>query len=333
LAVSEAGQPPVWAGPASLSLDTLGPTIVELVPSASDPEGAALVFTVSAPEGLTAEVQGSRLVLTPSSSFESGELALIISDGEQLARVTLAVSVDRDRHALRDASGNFIGKRTRDDSLLALTANVQERRDDAVIIEFRLPPPPIGIPEGGAFVQDIAAVTADSSVPVQLSSSEITNGRPVRLEVPLVQGIVPRTTVVIGGERFVIGKVIPDVDFAGTSQLIDRADEKLDLALSQDGASAAIRGLLDVSDVDAAVLTFSDLALATPVFAAEVAGIDDATITLPATGQVSVIRECPSFDVQAGTCPGGWQDTVIPFTQAGNAVTFTVTHFSGYAGG
>ncbi|HSU73123.1 MAG TPA: LamG domain-containing protein, partial [Candidatus Binatia bacterium] len=72
--------------------------------------------------------------------------------------------------------------------------------------------------------------------------------------------------------------------------------------------------------------------LGTPVFAAENVVLDQATITLPKSGAVTDIVECPDFDTAHFTCPSSFVRTSIPFTDNGNSVTFTVTHFSGYGG-
>jgi len=58
---------------------------------------------------------------------------------------------------------------------------------------------------------------------------------------------------------------------------------------------------------------------------------DSATISLARTGPVTAILTCPLFNVTTGTCLD-WARSSIPFVLNDTHVTFTVTHFSGYAG-
>ncbi|MFH1209900.1 MAG: Ig-like domain-containing protein [archaeon] len=60
--------------------------------------------------------------------------------------------------------------------------------------------------------------------------------------------------------------------------------------------------------------------------------IDSATVTLQKKKQVDYIMYCPGFDFDNLYCDE-WQITDIPFTSIGDTITFTVTHFTAYAGG
>ncbi|MBS3158888.1 LamG domain-containing protein, partial [Candidatus Woesearchaeota archaeon] len=80
---------------------------------------------------------------------------------------------------------------------------------------------------------------------------------------------------------------------------------------------------------------FDDIAdkrIKTKVFAAESLTFENATLTLPKTGEVNAVLKCDDFDVTSFTC-SKWRKTEIPFVDSGDSITFTVTSFSGYAGG
>ena len=60
--------------------------------------------------------------------------------------------------------------------------------------------------------------------------------------------------------------------------------------------------------------------------------IKQATITLAKKGIVDTIFYCPDYNFDSAKC-AEWQPTNIPFTQTEKAITFTVDHFTAYAGG
>ncbi len=78
---------------------------------------------------------------------------------------------------------------------------------------------------------------------------------------------------------------------------------------------------------------YPDEKLKSVVFASPEIEIDNATLTLPKQGEVDAIFECSDFDVENFNCPSSWTQTQIPFADNGDTITFTVSHFSGYAGG
>ena len=61
--------------------------------------------------------------------------------------------------------------------------------------------------------------------------------------------------------------------------------------------------------------------------------IENATIVLPRTREISAIGYCPDedFNFETFSC-SQWQATSIPFTDNGDTITFTVEHFSAYSG-
>jgi hypothetical protein len=74
--------------------------------------------------------------------------------------------------------------------------------------------------------------------------------------------------------------------------------------------------------------------LTTQVVAVENAAVQEATITLPKTGNVNRILQCADehFDMNTFECKH-WEITNIPFKDDGETITFTVEHFSAYVGG
>jgi hypothetical protein len=201
VAFEEGNQPPTWSGLVEVAVSPFGTTQVDLRNHARDPEGQRLVFTATAPEGLDVAVDQGVLVLTASPGFESGTFALFISDGVHVLRRVLQARVDRERYALRDSMGALFGHVVADDPFFEVAAALVERRSDAVAIE-------LGLVSSSA-VEDVVEVAAASEFPFRLSSRELRTGGSVRLEVPLVQGIIPRVELGIGRERLAIGELIP----------------------------------------------------------------------------------------------------------------------------
>ena len=70
----------------------------------------------------------------------------------------------------------------------------------------------------------------------------------------------------------------------------------------------------------------------TKVFAMDPVEFDKAKIQLPKSGNVDSILTCEDFNLEEFSCKS-WIKTDIPFVDHGNFITFTVTHFSAYAGG
>ncbi|MBI4163522.1 MAG: hypothetical protein HY512_01550, partial [Candidatus Aenigmarchaeota archaeon] len=94
-----------------------------------------------------------------------------------------------------------------------------------------------------------------------------------------------------------------------------------------------IKGLVDPpAIIEAKIDSVEDPQISTDAFAMEPLEFDNATITLPKNGKVSKIFSCAEFDIDFFECPR-WEPTNIPFTDNGDTITFTVTHFSAYAGG
>ncbi len=165
-----------------------------------------------------------------------------------------------------------------------------------------------------------------------------TNAEPYEnttLEVTLVEGIIPRFNLHLGEESevFEFGKVIPDVDIDhGEAELIDRNDEKLDINITKNNNSIELEGVAEETDIYTYIEPTDQFP--TDIVAVEPLDIEQATITLTTDTTITKIFECPDelFNYETLECLE-WNQTNITFTQEDNQITFTVTHFSGYAGG
>ncbi|MCX6814610.1 MAG: hypothetical protein NTY20_03110, partial [Candidatus Aenigmarchaeota archaeon] len=127
--------------------------------------------------------------------------------------------------------------------------------------------------------------------------------------------------------------------FAVTVSRLEKVGGKYQVEFSKDNSLVKIFGLENLTDVndirtvqvDSVVLRNKSVSLGTPVFAADIPGIQSAEITLERTGRLNAILECPAYDFATDSCPE-WVPTQIPFTDNGTHVSFTVKGFSGYAG-
>jgi hypothetical protein len=182
------------------------------------------------------------------------------------------------------------------------------------------------------------------SLPVWIEATEVqytlstTNAEPYEnttLEVTLIEGIIPRFNLHLGEESevFEFGKVIPDVDIDhGETELIDRNDEKLDINITKNNNSINLEGVAEETDIYTYIEPTDQFQ--TDIIAVEPLEIEQATITLTTDSLITTIFECPDelFNYETLECLE-WNQTNITFTQEDNLITFTVNHFSGYAGG
>ncbi|MFH1751242.1 MAG: hypothetical protein ABH863_06180, partial [Candidatus Micrarchaeota archaeon] len=58
---------------------------------------------------------------------------------------------------------------------------------------------------------------------------------------------------------------------------------------------------------------------------------ESAIISLPVNGQTETLLVCNDYDSSSDSC-NSWSVSDIPFSDNGESITFTVSHFSGYAG-
>ncbi|MBT4824210.1 hypothetical protein HN695_04395 [Candidatus Woesearchaeota archaeon] len=157
--------------------------------------------------------------------------------------------------------------------------------------------------------------------------------------------------------------VIPDLDLVdqygyatGHQELTERQDSKFDMALSSspgipnlvhvgelpeasvyvygydsENESVEVNSIIDTLDEDDERFGV----IKTSLFAIDSIAIDNATITLPKTHKVDYILRCDEFDQENFECIDlhGWQETNTNFIDNGDTITFTVAHFTAYAGG
>jgi hypothetical protein len=72
--------------------------------------------------------------------------------------------------------------------------------------------------------------------------------------------------------------------------------------------------------------------LSTFTVAADPFEMESASVTLDKFNNVEFIARCDDFDFDNFFCRSRWARTDIPFTDNGDSITFTVDHFSAYAG-
>ncbi len=211
-------------------------------------------------------------------------------------------------------------------------------------------------------------VFIEGNVNYTLSNDTAQPNETVKVIVQLREGIIPRFVLHVGltSEVFEFGKNIPlintkvkkahrmkEMTRAGVKKeilgemkemrkqekgqdkeeywLIDRNDEKLDVELVSETAKAMIIGT-NASQIRTAFDAVSEKIIRTEVFAAEPTEMEEAVITLKKTGKVTAIVECTDINVETLNCPSGWKKANIPFSDDGENITFSVSHFSGYAG-
>ncbi|MBT4823625.1 hypothetical protein HN695_04505, partial [Candidatus Woesearchaeota archaeon] len=95
--------------------------------------------------------------------------------------------------------------------------------------------------------------------------------------------------------------------------------------------SLELKTIIDTLDEDDERFGF----IKTAVFASDTVEIESASLTLPKTHNVEYIMRCDEFDKEEFECVDlhGWQETNTPFVDNGNTISFSVTHFTAYAGG
>ncbi|MBW2979870.1 SBBP repeat-containing protein [Candidatus Woesearchaeota archaeon] len=180
-------------------------------------------------------------------------------------------------------------------------------------------------------------VSVEGDVNYTLSKESIDYLENATLVVDLVEEIIPKFKLHVGPESevFEFGKSIPAVDIAeGNYTLEDRDDSKLNVEITKDNEKIDLEGVEDQSLITANIEKADDVEITTSVAAVQPMEIEQATITLEKTGEVNAILRCDDdkLDYDTMQC-SEWVKTDIPFTDNGDTITFTVEHFSGYAGG
>ncbi|MBD3304083.1 hypothetical protein GF343_02980, partial [Candidatus Woesearchaeota archaeon] len=288
-----------------------------------DADNDTLSFIATQPSNFTVSVSGSLVTITPDAGFlGTRSVTLTASDEVDVTSQTILVDVLETATDIKDANNKFFGKKITDEPGFETHFSSIKKEDNQLTVVFyhdSALQQPVWV-EG-----DVGyALTKDKSGPLE----EVT------LVVQLVEGIVPKFKLHVGeaSEIFEFGKEIPSVVTKGNYSLIDRDDELLDVEITKESAAAVIKGTSS-SLIKADVGDIIDPEIKTGVFAADNVSMEEAVISLPASGDVNAILECSDFNVDTFVCEGGWQETDINFSKDGSNVVFTVDHFSGYAGG
>ncbi|MBI4154169.1 hypothetical protein HY501_02440, partial [Candidatus Woesearchaeota archaeon] len=115
-------------------------------------------------------------------------------------------------------------------------------------------------------------------------------------------------------------------------------DGKADLSYLVDGGEVLLRGVdtplfeeIASSRQDSVRYQFKLVELSTAIVAAK-AVVENATLILSKTGEVTDILRCDEWDFASEICLGEWEKSGLGFEQNESHVWFTVDSFSGYAG-
>jgi hypothetical protein len=187
--------------------------------------------------------------------------------------------------------------------------------------------------------QDLLPISVEGVVQYSLDKTSSGFMEPAVLDISYEEGIIPKFWLVIGeGENkevFEFGKLLPYIE-AGDMvySLKDRDDTKMDIRLIKGFETAEIKGIDGKKEIDANVYTANDSGMTTNIIAIRSIPMEEATITLNKRADTTVILACDDdkFDYDTGQC-SGWAATGIEFLESAVDVTFTVDHFTAYAGG
>ncbi|MBI4154268.1 hypothetical protein HY501_02950 [Candidatus Woesearchaeota archaeon] len=106
-----------------------------------------------------------------------------------------------------------------------------------------------------------------------------------------------------------------------------------DISIKLEKNSIEIKGIEGKESIRARFYNTHSQILNTKAFALEDnITLNSASITLEKQGPVKRVYYCREFSLELGTCEQ-WLPTEIPFSDNGDTITFTVTHFTAYAAG
>lgn len=221
-----------------------------------------------------------------------------------------------------DSNNNLVGKQIENEITFETTFTAIQKNEENLFLEFH------------HNSQTNQPVWIEGNIEYTLSSTTAQPFQNITLTVPKTEGIIPKFKLHVGtaSDIFEFGKTIPTINFQGETTLLDRSDEKLDLKLTQENSKIEIKGLNNAETINAKIISTNKPEIKTDVFAADSIPIDNATITLPKKGRINTILQCQEFNTITNSCPTEWTATNIPYTENETHITFTVNHFSGYAG-
>ncbi|MCK4521516.1 MAG: hypothetical protein KAU20_03000, partial [Nanoarchaeota archaeon] len=163
-----------------------------------------------------------------------------------------------------------------------------------------------------------------------------------------VDGIVYVDNISYGISSFVEDEIVSirdkDKRKIGHYKLKNKTNGKYDLEISSlekslkgvmglgKESKAKIKNIEKLKKLDVYIDEITDKEINTDVFAVnESLEFDYAEITLVKNGNVNAVMYCSDFDFDEFSC-SDWEKTSIPFVDNGDTITFTVNHFSAYAG-
>ena len=175
---------------------------------------------------------------------------------------------------------------------------------------------------------------SDDDVELEISAVQEANMSETNISEP-IQDLTPTNESIPDN---ITDEIQPTVTFtdkhkksAGNSLLTKRKDGKFDLDLEKGlNTKVEIKGFS--RNITAKIDSITNSLIKTEVAAFGSIEFEEAVITLPKYGEVNTILYCQDFDIELFNCEE-WIKTDIPFTQTEDTITFTVTHFTAYAGG
>lgn len=322
-----ANQAPIWTSDTATFTITKNSYLeLNLNDYFTDPDGDELTFLASAASNIGIEVTGQTLLLTPDTEF-TGErmLSIFASDEQETTRQIIRLEVLEvpgeitANDPIVDQQGHKVGKKIKEDKDFNTIIESVEKTESQIIIQFHH--------DGDTELP----IKIEGKVQYTLSKKTALPAETITLKVQLVNGIVPKFKLHVGAtsDIFEFGKSIPTIISDGNYEVYDREDDYVDIEITK-GSSRIILNAVDAPLIKAKI---GDLNQRTEVAAADPITIGAATITLAKRSPVSKILVCDDFNTEVFQCLGHWQETDIPFTDTGDSIIFTVSHFSAYTGG
>ncbi|MBW3005029.1 hypothetical protein KY310_04315, partial [Candidatus Woesearchaeota archaeon] len=276
---------PVWNSELTFFTIQSGSSLVlDLNDYFLDPDNDSLVFSATQPSNFVVAVTDNILSITPDAGFiGTRSMSIIASDDQDFADQTIMVDVIESNESVESNEAQVI---TDDDKFYG------KKLTDEPLFETRF----TSIEQDGSqltliFYHDSAEpqrIWIEGDVDYTLSDNISEAYDNVTLVIALVNGIVPRFKLHVGetSEIFEFGKEIPEVVTDGNYSLIDRDDELLDVQITKEEATVVIKGT-NSSLIKADVGEIIDPKIKTDVFAADAVDMEEAVLSLPASGDVN----------------------------------------------
>ncbi len=138
-----------------------------------------------------------------------------------------------------------------------------------------------------------------------------------------IKKIIPKTALDKLNDKF------NGINFEKDKNYLKIKHKKAEIRLK--GANESEIKEVQVASEDEIKIKNKKASFGTPVVAINSINITNATIILDKEGPVNRIVYCPDWNFTGESC-SAWVETNIPFTDLGDKISFTVTHFTAYAG-